>query len=265
LAFGFANLFSFSQNNDTLQVNYFSQNPFAYMEAGNLKGIEIEILSEYVSWLKVRKKVNMVVKHAAFGSFDDFYGSCKRPGKNTIGLGSVTINTERAKEIDFSVPYMKDVAFCVTNGNAPDIKSKSPEEIIRTLGSMSALTINNTSLNRYVVDLKKQYLRELRISYHMDEAKILEEISKNVLYFGYVDAVSFWFYLKNNPGKFLKMQKILSQSSEELGFIMPKGSQHKTWFNEFFNGPTGFRNTPVYRAILEKYLGAYMTQNMAIN
>jgi ABC-type amino acid transport substrate-binding protein len=254
--------FCFSQSNDTLYVNYFNQTPFSYTEAGMIKGIEIDIINEYALWLKSKKKINIIIKQKGFTDFDAFFLATRRGDKNTLGLGSVTINQERAAEVDFSSAYLKNVAFCVTNGHAPDVKTKTTDEIMRSLGSMNALTINNTSLNKYVVELKKQYIQDLKISYKTDEIKILDEISKNVLCFGYVDAVGFWFYLKNNPGKFLKMQKILNQSKEELGFIMPKNSLHKALFSEFF---MAFKASPNYRSILEKYLGAYMTQNMAIN
>ena len=56
-----------------------------------------------------------------------------------------------------------------------------------------------------------------------------------------------------------------STLKEELGFIMPKASPHKALFNEFFASPGGFKTTKNYRVILEKYMGSYMTQNMAIN
>src|SRR5690606_38646139 len=128
-------------------------------------------------------------------------------------------------EIDFSTPYLKNVAFCITNGHAPDVKSKNADEIMRSLGSMNALTMPNTTLNKYVNEIKKSYINDLKIVYHNDEVQILDEISRNVLSFGYVDAIGFWFYVKNNPQKFLKMQKILSQSKEEMGFILPKGSK----------------------------------------
>ncbi|WP_317899557.1 substrate-binding periplasmic protein [Aurantibacillus circumpalustris] len=252
---------SFAQIGDTLFVNYYIQTPFAYTDNGSVKGIEVDIVNEYVYWLKSKKKINITLKQVGYTDFNSFYISTKK-SQNSLGLGSVTISQERAMEVDFSSAYLKNVAFCVTNGHAPDVKSKTTDEILRSLGSMSALTINNTSLNRYIVELKKQYIQDLKISYKTDEVKILDEIAKNVLCFGYVDAVGFWFYLKNNPGKFLKMQKILNQSKEELGFVMPKGSQHKALFNEFF---ASFKSTPAYRSILEKYLGAYMTQNMAIN
>lgn len=255
-------LSSVAGNEDTLYINYFNQTPFAYSDGAAVKGIEADIVNEYVLWLKSKKKIGVILKEVGFVDFEGFYTSTKNGNKNTMGLGSVTISQDRAKDVDFTAAYLKNVAFCVTNGHAPDVKTKTSDEILRSLGSMNALTISNTSLNKYILELKKQYIHDLKISYKTDEIKILDEISKNVLCFGYVDAVGFWFYLKNNPGKFLKMQKVLNQSKEELGFILPKGSQHKALFDEFF---AAFKQTPAYRSILERYLGAYMTQNMAIN
>lgn len=252
----------FSQKEDTLYIDYYFNDPYAFTENNLEKGIEIDIINEYMFWLKAKKKIGYVIKYKKFEDFDLFYTSVQRGSKNSIGLGSVTINKERLKEIDFSTPYLKNVAFCITNGNATDVKTKSPDDVTRTLGNMSALTMVNTSLEKYAVDIKKQFVPDMKLLYFPNEHKILDEISRNVLYFGYVDAISFWFYLKQNPRRFLKMQKALNQSNEQLGLIMPKGSQHKALFNEFF---TAFANSPKYRGILEKYLGSYMTQNVAIN
>ncbi|MGZ4100288.1 MAG: hypothetical protein ACXVNM_15480, partial [Bacteroidia bacterium] len=167
--------------------------------------------------------------------------------------------------VDFTAPYIKNVAFCITNGNAPDIKTKTAGELMKNLGSMTALTIANSSMSKHISELKKLYIPDLKISLQPSQAKILDEIAKNVLNFGYVDALEFWYYLKSNPQKFLKMQKVLNVSKEELGFMMPKGSPHKVLFNEFFASANGFKNNRGYRAILEKYVGSYMTQNLAIN
>ena len=269
LAFIFSLLltqFSFAiTKSDTLYVNFFQNLPFTYNESGIMKGIEIDIINEYVLWLKSKKQVNVVVKYNAFTDFDSFCQNTKIAKKNTLGLGALTINAERKKEVDFTNAFIKNVAFCITNGNSLDIKTKNVDDIVKVLGNMTALTMTNSSLNKYVLELKKKYVPELKISYQPNQQKILDEIAKNVLNFGYVDAVSFWIYLKNNPGKFLRMQKILNQSKEELGFIAPKGSEHIVLFNEFFSGPEGFKSSKAYRSILEKYLGSYMTQNMAIN
>jgi ABC-type amino acid transport substrate-binding protein len=255
----------FSQSPDTLFINYYSDAPFATSKDGNVTGIEIDIIKDYLDWLKNTKKMEQPVKYVSFSNFDELYNTTKKAGKNTIGLGGIVITPERLKEVDMMTPYLKNVAFCITNGNAPDIKTKAPAEIVKSLGSMTALTVTNTNLSSYVNELKKLYVHDLKIKEMSDQVKILDEIAKNVLYFGYVEAIEFWFYLKSNPQKFLKMQKPLNQAKEELAFITPKGGPHKALFNEFFGAATGFKTTRNYRAILEKYVGSYMTQNMAIN
>jgi hypothetical protein len=264
LIFFIGSLFCVSQNSDTLVVNYFSQASFAVYDDGQATGVEMEILKEYVAWLKTSKNIDLYVKYVKFANFGAFYSNIKTATKNTIGLGSVTIMASRSKEIDFTAPYLKNTSFCVTNGNALDIKDKKPDAIVRALGNMTALTITNTTLNDHVDDIKKLCLKDLKIIDKPNEVKILDEISRNVLYFGYVDAISFWVYLKYNPSKFLKIQKVLNKPYEELGFILPKGSQHKALFNEFFNGSGGFKTTKKYLDILEKCVGAFMSQNMAV-
>lgn len=253
------------QGQDTLYINYNVLAPFSVVKNNTPSGIEIDIINEYILWLKTTKKMDLAVKYNSFNDHDFFYAATKKGTKNTIGCGAITITPERAKEVDFPSPYIKNVAFCITNGNAPDIKAKTKPELMKNLGSMTALTVANTSLSKHIVTLKKTFIPDLKVAFHDSQVKILDEIAKNVLNFGYVDALEFWFYLKSNPQKFLKMQKVLNQSKDELAFVMPKGSPHKALFNEFFSGPNGFKNNRNYRAILEKYIGSYMTQNMAIN
>jgi hypothetical protein len=254
-----------AQTADSLVINYYTRVPFSYSEENQLKGIDVDIMNEYILWLVTKKKMNVKFRYAAHKDFDSYYATVKKGGNNNIGLGSVPILPEYQKEVDFTNAYVKHVAFCITNGNSPDVKVKGADDIMRTFGSMSALTVSNTSLQKYVGELKKQYLTDLKIVFHPDETKILDEIAKNVLCFGYVDAVHFWYYLKTHPGKFLKMQKALSQAKEEFAFMVPKNSPHKALFNEFFSSPTGFKTTAAYRNTLEKHLGAYMASNIAVN
>lgn len=261
----FASICGFSQLRDTLELCYFQQNPYAFSDNTSIKGIEVEIIQEYLTWLETKKKIVVPVKYTAYGSFEDFYFSFKRLSSNRIGMGSVTINTERTKDLDFTAGYLKDVAFLITNGNCPDIKVKNSTEVMKALGSMTAVSMGNTSLYKYVLELKTEYVKDIPIISQNDEQRILDDVARNPLHFGYVNSVTFWYYLRKYPTKFLKMQKVMSKSSEQLGFILPKGSPHKALFDEWFTGTTGFKKSPQYRAILEKYLGSYMAQNIAVN
>ena len=250
------------QTSDSLFIYYYESKPFAYKDGEAYKGIEFDILNEYLNWLKTTKKINYQLIYKGYSTYSEFYNDVKASKKNSIGIGSVSNTTERKKEIEFTEGYMKNLAFCVTNGNAPDVKTKAKDDVIKVLGAMTALTLTNTTLESHCKDLKKQFITDLKIKYISSCSDILTEISKNILNFGYVDAVEFWFYLKANPGKFSKMQRVLSQSKDQLAHIIPKGSKHKVLYAEFFNT---FKTTKNYRVILEKYVGGYMAQNLAIN
>ena len=250
-----------SQTRDTLYVNYINHAPFAYKEGEEIKGIEIDLVKEYVQWLKQKKGMTVVIKYSLYADYEKLYEQTRLKSRNSFGLASSIITQNKNPEIEFSLPYIKNVAFCITNFHVPDIKIKSQYEITKTLGSKTALTINSTSLNKYILELKKTNLQDLRITYMQSESKILDEVSKNVLTFAYVDAVTFWNYLRNNPSKSLKLQRLLNQSKEEIGFILPKGCPHSPLFKEFF---TSFKVGVVYTYLLEKYLGAYMAHNLAL-
>lgn len=47
----------FSQSVDTLYINYFDNAPFASIDSGKTKGLEIDIVNEYLLWLKTTKKL----------------------------------------------------------------------------------------------------------------------------------------------------------------------------------------------------------------
>lgn len=245
---------------DTLYVSYMPHSPFAFNDGGTLKGLEIDIINEYMTWLKTNRKLNIIAVFKEVKEFDPV-GEMKKSNSKTIGLCTATINQERLKDVDFTTPYLQNVSFCITNGNAPDAKTKTPNEVTKTFGSMTALTVANSSLSKYVNELKKTYLPNLPVTLIGSQSQILDNISKNVLSFGYVDAVEFWYYLKTNPGKFLKIQKPLNQSKEQLGFLLTKDSKHKASFDMFF---TEYKLSPKYKQILEKYLGGYMMQTMAL-
>lgn len=235
--------------------------PFATKDSTGAKGLEVDIINEYLLWLKGTKKMDISVTYNAFTDYTSFYMDTKKTSQKSIGLGACITGFEKGGDVEYTTPYLKNLSFCITNGNAPDIKTKNQPDIYRVLSAMTAITISNSNLNSCVMELKKLYVKDLKINYAATQIDILTTIAKNVLNFGYVDAIEFWFFLKNNPNKFLKVQKSLDQTKETFSIMIPKGSEHKNLFNEFF---TTFKTGTKYRIILEKYLGGFMAQNMAI-
>src|SRR6476646_878309 len=79
-----------AQKTDSLIVHYYENFPYAYTENGTLKGIEVDILQEYVVWLKTKKSTNVVVSYKPYKEFGQFYNSVKDCNAKCVGLGSVT-------------------------------------------------------------------------------------------------------------------------------------------------------------------------------
>lgn len=253
-----------SQTPDSVTVYYYENYPYAYTESGKLKGIEVDILDEYILWLKEKKGVQLVLTTKAFKEFSAFYNATKSGNPKVIGMGSVTNNNERENEVQFSPPYLQNLALLITDGRVATVKAKSSAEVSATLGGLSAMVVKNSSHINYLNEIKKLFVPELKINFAETQNEVLEKIGSDKKTFGYVDIVAYWSYLKKNPDKFLKIQKVFSEPKENFSFAMPKKSLHAAYLGEFFEAGFGFTSTKRYHQILEKYLGYEIIESVEI-
>jgi ABC-type amino acid transport substrate-binding protein len=252
------------QSVDSLTVNYYENFPYAYSESGSLKGIEIDIVNEYVNWLKNKKNITVIVTYKAYSEFSNFYKSVKEGGAKTIGLGSVTNSSEREKEIIFSPPYLRNVAVLISSGSVPTVKNKNAIEVSKVFSGMNAFAVGGSSHISYLNAIKKNYLPTLNISTTSDQKKLLEGIISDQKTFGYVDIIAYWSFIKSYQGKYLKIQKAFNEPNEFLSFILPKKSVHAALVGEFFESGFGFTSTKTYYQLLEKYLGHEIIESVEI-
>jgi putative glutamine transport system substrate-binding protein len=255
---------------DSLQVNYYENFPYAYKDGTTLKGIEIDIVAEYAAWLKQKKNINVKVNYTAYSEFGNFYNSVKNGNSKVIGLGSVTQNAEREKEVVFSPPYLENLAVLITDGSVPTIKSKDANGVSKILNGMTGIVVNKSNHVVYMNNIKKLYnqtpheVADLLINTTEKQSTVIETISKDKKVFGYMDIVAYWAFVKANPTKFLKIHKVFTEDKEYLGFILPKKNEHEIYLNEFFESGFGFTSTKVYHQILEKYLGYEIIESVEI-
>jgi len=255
---------------DSLQINYYENYPYAYKEGTTLRGIELDIITEYVNWLKQKKNIIVEVSYKPYSEFGAFYNSIKSGGSKVVGLGSVTDNLERAKEVVFSPPYLENLAVLITDGSVPNIKSKDGIGVASVLNGMTGLVVSKSNHVAFMNNIKKLYdqtPREgsgLTINTTEKQNNVIEAIAKDKKVFGYVDIVAYWAFVKANPTKFLKIQKAFTERREYLGFIMPKKNAHSQYLSEFFESGFGFTSTKIYHQILEKYLGYEIIQSVEI-
>ncbi|MCS7028985.1 MAG: transporter substrate-binding domain-containing protein [Bacteroidia bacterium] len=245
-----------TKKSGTITVHYLEQAPFCYKEkqGSKLTGIEIDIFREFVKWLKEKKGVNVKVEYKPYTKFNEVYQAVKTSkDPATFGLATVTITPERMQELDFSAPYLKNRSLMVSAGQVPTVTKV--EEIPQKFANMTAVTVKNSVHEHDVQLIKEKYLPNLNIEYLDLPKQVLEKIASDKKYFGYVDLITYWDFVKHNPKIYVKLHRALTISNENFGFILPKGSDWTPIINEFFEAGFGFTATKMYRAILEAHLG----------
>jgi putative glutamine transport system substrate-binding protein len=234
-----------------MSIHYFENEPMFYKEGEVYKGIEVEILNRFAAWMKTYKGVNLTYKFQEHAEFNELFSSIKTAEGNHVGAGTVTRTAQRAENVDFSAPYLRNVSVMVT---ASAVKTaRNQDELKELLGSMKAFTVKGSVHEQHLISMYKEFSMEPRIAYVTDPSEVFKMINESPRNFGYVDVITFWKYLKTakNP---VKMHKVANSTDEYFGFIFPKDSGWAAQFNEFFESGFGFTSTKEYHKMLEKYL-----------
>lgn len=247
---------------DTLHVYYLENFPYSYTENKIAKGMEVEIVNEFVNWMKT-DGVNLIVAFKSFDEFDKLFEAVHSGKSNVIGLGSVTINTERLKYVSFTPPYLKNVSILICEGSTPVMKNKN--EISTVFSNYRAITLKNSTYEKYIFDIKKRSLPKLKINYTDSDLSAIDSVAKNKNVFAYCDILSYWSYTRDHKDKFIKIQKLFTFDHDNLGLIVPKSSVFTNELSEFFESGFGFISTKRYTEILEKYLSYEVIESVKVN
>lgn len=242
-------------------VLFLNQVPFCYQEKGEIKGIEADILRMFSEWTLGKKNIEIALKFEPYSNFEKFIDTVALGNTMVIGAGTVSIKENRLKDLQFSPPYMNNVSVMITNGTIPTINNKG--DVRSVLKSMKAIVTKDAVHVSYIEDLKKQYLPELEIEYSSNPLSVIETIGSDTRYFGYVDIITFWQYLKTSD-RYIKMQRIFNVKDEKFAFVLPKNAEFQGLLTEFFDSGFGVTSTIAYRSILEKYLGYEVISTVAI-
>ncbi len=236
-----------------LNVYYYENNPFAISDnnSGEITGIEIDILNYFTEWLEETKGVKIKVEYKGFDNYKDFYSALMVAQENSIGAGSVSITDERLKEVNFSTPYMNNTSVLITDGSIKG--TRTVEELKVALSELRPIAIQGSVHEKHLNNLLEQCNLNKTSEYVNFPMAVPIKIAESSKYFGYVDIITFWKYIKENK-HYVKMHKS-ANVNESFGFILPKNSDWDLIINEFFESGFGFTATKDYYDILEKYLG----------
>jgi ABC-type amino acid transport substrate-binding protein len=248
----------------TLVIEYFDNFPYAYKDAsGHLTGIEVDILNTFVNWLKVKKGVSLTVDYNANSDFAQFYSNVKTKKNVGIGAGSVTIMSERLREVKFSSPYLRNKSMLVTSISVPGLTDLN--KMSKQFEGMTAVVVKGSVHEKALNEIKSSYFPQMKVEYVESPNKVIEKIATDSNYFGLVDIISFWAALQKSDINPIKSHKVSLGNSENFGFIFPKDGDWYTPFSEFFDAGFGFTESGEYEAILRKHLGFEVLKTVRVS
>ena len=210
--------------------------PFQFNDGGKVVGFDIDMMD------LVAKKlgVTQTVIDTPFEGIKS--GQDLNTGKCDVAAAGMTIKPERAKVIDFSVPY-----FNATQAMA--IKKGEGHSSLESLKG-KRLGIQSGTTGKDFVDSKKP--AGVRVTEFEDLATLQQALATNQVDGALTDLPVWIDYLKKNPGKFEIGAEF--DTGEEYGFAVKKGGnpQLLKTVNEVI---AGAKSDGAYDTIYKKWFG----------
>jgi glutamine transport system substrate-binding protein len=193
--------------------------PFEYQDKGEIVGFDIDLIKA------VAKEAGYEIDIAHTG-WDPLFVELEKKIAD-IGISSITINDDRKKTYDFSVPYFLSTnMILVPKGSdiksAEDLKDKTVAVQNATTGQEAVeglLGKNSSQIKKF----KNNNLAILELKNNGADAVV-------------ADNTVIEEYVKNNPNdKFVVIEDVDAFAQEFYGLMFPKGSKLKADFDKALN------------------------------
>ncbi len=241
----------------TILLYYVASDGFAYYDNGNnLTGVTADIFYDFVNWIENTYGYEITLQKENIESWSHFYNTVKESPSGIFGMGNVTITDERWKEIDFSPPYMTNIAVLITNKETEELSS--PETIAGEFAHLRALAFEGTLHEERINYFRDEFYPELQIDFAHSNNEIIEQVASDNKYFAYVDVYNYW--RAREAGVPLRRHGIADEPSEQFGYILPNNSDWTPIITRFFEEGDGYVNTAPYREIMVTHLGTELAQ-----
>jgi ABC-type amino acid transport substrate-binding protein len=240
-----------SSGSGTLTIVYSEQFGLVYKDTdGKIKGVCVDILSDFVDFVKEKYGKTVTVNYAAnIHAFSDFLSTAQNT-PNILGVTNTTITEERKKILKFSPPYMLNRQVMLTNNKAPSITSL--KELPTKFAGFTAQVIEGSTHVAYVEKIKTDHMPALNIKQEVSGPVIIKNLVNNPKIFTIIDFTEFVDVVHRKLP--IKRQVVDVGTPEELGFIMSKQTDWEIPLKEFLT--TEYRNSIGYKKIISENLGA---------
>ncbi len=241
-----------SKGAGTVSFAYVETPGFVYKKNGQLTGICVDIMKDFVAYVNKTKGVKLSSKYVGDGSsFSGMYNKVKASNGGVFGLGNITITDARKGEIKFSPPFITNFAVLITPPSVSTLSNLSG--ISTTFAGLTAYTAKGTLNEKRLLEIKNKHYPGMKISYVSSSPEALNKVLSDTKSFTYLDVAFYLDAIQN--GKSVKRHPVGDQGSEKFGFIMPMNSDWQPLMDEFFAANGGYTNSVEYKKILARHLG----------
>jgi ABC-type amino acid transport substrate-binding protein len=219
--------------------------------AGQMTGICVGIMSKFQEYVENKYGIKVKVSYNAKNpkDFSKFLDEVKAGKGGVFGLSNTTITNERKSAYNFSPPYITNIGMILTNSSVPTMMDLS--EISTKFAGMTAVTIKNSTNEKRILEIKKQYFPSLKVEYVPSFGQAMDIVMKDSKKFTNVDFTYYFEAIQNR--KSVKRHPGGDDKTEEFGIIMPRSNDWSPILEEFMD--TEFLQSVEYKKIISNNLG----------
>lgn len=231
----------------TVELNYSNSDVFISDKTGVLKGIEFDVMTEFVKYVSLKYNVSLKLKVKKQSGFNEIFDYIKSSDNGSFGASSFSITQERLKEVNFTPKYMNNVETMVSSSNLPIFKDTV--EFLKYIDEVLFLVIPNTTYEDNLNALKviAPQLNVLKVD---DGTEALKDYYLKENYIGFSELASYFMAKKN--GVKIKRQHLFKYTRLGYGIIYPITSDWKNVVDEFFNN---HKSKALINGVIKKHLG----------
>ncbi len=224
---------------------------FAYRDAaGRLTGVTVELLRDFAGWVARTEGIDVEVTWIEEPLWADFYGYVRDSEGGAFGIGNVTITEARGDELDFSPPYLRNIAVLVTHDGVPELEAM--EDIDAAFAGLTALRYPGTLHEARLLEIRDTRMPELAFEPVASNDELVGRLSEGPEAFGYIDVYNYW--RAREAGAPLRRHPVGDDAAETFGIILPNNSEWTPLLESFFDEIGGADGARI-AALIREHLG----------
>jgi ABC-type amino acid transport substrate-binding protein len=239
-----------SSGTGTLTVVYYEQPGLIQKVNGEMKGVCVDILSDFVAFAKDKYKKEIEIDYASNQKEFASFLTVVQNTPNVLGVTNTSITAERRKIFKFSPPYMATSVVLLTHESVMTVKNF--EQLGKTFSGFTAEVIGGSTHVKTTEDLKKQYLPGILIRQVGSSDAVLKDLASNPKLFSVLDFTEYVSVVRRKLP--IKRHELDLGGAQDLGFVMSKNSDWDALWNEFLTPE--YRKSVEYKKIISENLGS---------